>query len=204
MSIDDVAAAAKSAGFQGNGLIVAVAVAMAESGGNPNAHNVTPQEDSRGYWQINVRAHPTYRLMNLYDGRVNARAAYQISNGGLNWRPWTTYTSGAYKAHISAASGAVTGRVSGVQRGGTPQGNFVPGKDAGFPNLPNPLNLITAPLDFLKAALWLVDPANWRRAALMTTGVVLMVIGFLILVADFFASEVGKATGGGMPIPIPV
>jgi hypothetical protein len=37
--------------------VVAVAIALAESGGNPAAHNPVPPDDSWGLWQINMRGH---------------------------------------------------------------------------------------------------------------------------------------------------
>jgi cell wall-associated NlpC family hydrolase len=36
----------------------------------------------------------------LFDPRINARVAYQMSNGGTNWQPWTTYTRGAYLKYL--------------------------------------------------------------------------------------------------------
>jgi LysM repeat protein len=75
-------------------LNVAVKVAMAESGGNTDAHNPYG-EDSRGLWQINVRAHGS-PWGNLYDPVTNAKAMCDISKGGTSWGPWTTYTKGLY------------------------------------------------------------------------------------------------------------
>lgn len=46
-----------------------------ESGGDPYARAVTPREDSRGLFQINVVAHPQYATTNLYDPAVNAEIA---------------------------------------------------------------------------------------------------------------------------------
>ena len=46
----------------------------------------------RGYWQIN----PVNGSLSTYDPYGNARAAVIMSGNGINWSPWTTYTSGAY------------------------------------------------------------------------------------------------------------
>jgi Lysozyme like domain len=69
---------------------LAAAVAMAESGGNPNAYNT---EGSYGLWQIDVVYHPQYQSdpSVLFDPTTNAQAAFQISSGGTNWNPWTTF-----------------------------------------------------------------------------------------------------------------
>jgi len=71
--------------------VTAASVAMAESGGRQYA--VSPTDDF-GYWQINGSHGPALATFNAYG---NARAAVLISDGGTNWSPWTTFTSGAYR-----------------------------------------------------------------------------------------------------------
>jgi hypothetical protein len=68
---------------------MAAEIAMAESGGNPNA--VSPTDDF-GLWQING----SHGAMATLNPLGNARAAVSISSDGSNWGAWTTYTSGAY------------------------------------------------------------------------------------------------------------
>ena len=67
----------------------AAEIAMAESGGNPNA--ISPTDDF-GLWQING-VHGSLATLNPFG---NARAAIIVSDDGRNWSPWTTYTSGRY------------------------------------------------------------------------------------------------------------
>jgi lysozyme-like protein len=69
--------------------LMAAEIAMAESGGNPNA--VSPTDDF-GLWQING-SNGSLATLNPYQ---NARSAVILSNDGTNWDPWTTYHSGAY------------------------------------------------------------------------------------------------------------
>jgi hypothetical protein len=69
--------------------VTAASIAMAESGGNQFA---TGTVGERGYWQIN----PVNGALSTYDPYGNARAAVIMSADGVNWSPWTTYTSGAY------------------------------------------------------------------------------------------------------------
>lgn len=78
---------------------VATAIAMAESGGVPNALGDLRdgQFISIGLWQINVRAHPEYTREQLTDPGQNALAALKISKGGLDWRPWSTWWKNASK-----------------------------------------------------------------------------------------------------------
>lgn len=100
---------ATQAGFQGAAVDVAVAIALAESGGYPEASGDPLCGASLGLWQVNVRAHPQYKANPdvLFDPATNAKAAYEISKGGLDWSPWSTYTSKAYLAFMPKGS-AVT------------------------------------------------------------------------------------------------
>ena len=78
------------AGFTPDQAVTWTAIALAESGGNTEAHN-PHGEDSWGLWQVNVD--PDVRdnaWGNLSDPSANARAAYEISRGGTDMRPWTT------------------------------------------------------------------------------------------------------------------
>jgi LysM repeat protein len=69
--------------------LMAAEIAMAESGGNPNA--VSPTNDF-GLWQINGSNGALATLNPLQ----NAKSAIVLSGNGTNWGPWTTYHSGAY------------------------------------------------------------------------------------------------------------
>jgi len=109
-----IAQAAQSAGLQNcRGIPVStwVAIALAESGGNTTAR-ATSGEDSRGLWQINMRAHASWvGSRNLYDPNVNAWAAKRVCDmQGPN--AWTVYSKGIYKQYLgrgAAAAAAVSG-----------------------------------------------------------------------------------------------
>jgi hypothetical protein len=107
-----IAVYAESAGFQGPDLQVAVAVALAESGGDPNAVgdlDITPG-GSIGLWQVNLKAHPGYTAYQLFDPQANANAAYSIyQDAGNSFIPWSTYTGGQYSAFIVQAQQGVNG-----------------------------------------------------------------------------------------------
>ena len=100
---------AYNAGFRGSALRLAVAVAIAESSGNPHAYNPeiaagTPQgSGSRGLWQIYGKAHPEFNTDALYDPQLNALAAYKVyREAGNSFRPWSTFNNGT--AHQIAQS----------------------------------------------------------------------------------------------------
>ena len=126
------AMAAKAAGFMGEGLRVAVAISLAETGGtaNPNAigHNGPTSGCAAGSldlgaWQVNNCYHPEYAgdcaypLLTCdpashpdvcaYDLLCAAGAAFAISGGGSNWQPWTTYTQGIYRRYLDQADQAI-------------------------------------------------------------------------------------------------
>lgn len=104
MALDpnSIARLAYAAGFRGQDLRTAVAIAMAESSGNPNAYNPERAAGTRagrgsyGLWQIYLTAHPEYAGANLYDPLTNAKVAYAVyRQAGNRFTPWSTYNSGS-------------------------------------------------------------------------------------------------------------
>lgn len=105
-------------------LDVAIAVCLAESGGNTNAKNAT--SSARGLWQImvsdhedkikqeierwwgedgwpgkNIDAPEGYRMPDIFDPRVNTGVAARVYyEAGKSWKPWEAYNTGAYKRHL--------------------------------------------------------------------------------------------------------
>jgi Lysozyme like domain len=107
-----IAGYASAAGFSGDDLVTAVAVALAESGGDPNAHGdlTLPGSGSYGLWQIYAHAHPELGpdFTQLYDPAVNAAAAFSVySAAGNSFSPWSTFKGGQYAAHLDIASQAI-------------------------------------------------------------------------------------------------
>jgi hypothetical protein len=112
---------------------VAAAIAQAESGGCQYAlagpRDIRPVkactwrrtnlENSCGYWQINLRAHPTYSAPSIFSKLTNAQAAVAVSQRGEDFSPWSTYTSGAYKTHLTSGGTPTTqpGAASGPTLG---------------------------------------------------------------------------------------
>jgi Lysozyme like domain len=110
---------ARGAGFSPDESVMATAIALAESGGRPRAHNPIPPDDSYCLLQVNMlgplgpERRARYRLRansDPYDPATCLRVAYGISAGGSDWRPWTTYTRGAYQRFLPTARHAKGGR----------------------------------------------------------------------------------------------
>jgi hypothetical protein len=140
LSATEIARIAHGAGFRGRTLETAVAVALAESGGNPKAHNPRPPDDSYGLWQINMYGSlgPARRRQfdlrsngALYDPAVNARAAWAISGRGSSFQPWSVYTNGAYRSHLGRARQAVARRPWADHRRGDRNGGGQGGGQGG-------------------------------------------------------------------------
>lgn len=109
-----IAELAQGAGFSGNDLVIAVAVALAESSGKVTAYNPetkagTPEgRGSYGLWQIYRKAHPEFDNLDLFDPTSNAYAAYHVyRNAGNNFSPWSTFKNNAYLAHVQEATDGV-------------------------------------------------------------------------------------------------
>jgi hypothetical protein len=115
----------QQAGFTGQGLRMALAIAMAESSGQASQLNNNPSTGdlSYGLFQINmIGAMGPERLKqyglssnaSLFDALTNAKVAFKMSHGGTNWSPWSTYTSGAYKTYLGTSGGTDVGSGGGV------------------------------------------------------------------------------------------
>jgi Lysozyme like domain len=112
LSPAQIARHAHEAGFRGDGLVTAVAVALAESRGDIRAHNPVAPDDSFGLWQINMRGqlgldrrHRFGLASNsaLFDPAVSARVAHALSDGGRDWAPWSTYLHGTHQRFLDRA-----------------------------------------------------------------------------------------------------
>lgn len=113
LSRSQLAAYARAAGFTGRDVDIAVAVALAESGGDPTAHNydLATGDDSYGAMQINMLGSlgPDRRKRfnlrsntDLYDPSTNFRVAYGIYKSD-GWAAWSTYKNGKYKDHMTTS-----------------------------------------------------------------------------------------------------
>lgn len=108
LSDQQITELAYNAGFRGEALRWAVAIAKAESGGNPSAYNpeaaagTAPNAGSRGLWQIYGTAHPQYNSSIAFDPAVNARAAFEVyREAGNRFTPWSTFNNGMASQYVN-------------------------------------------------------------------------------------------------------
>lgn len=116
LSPAQIAAHVRAAGYPEELVPTKVAIAMAESSGNPRAHNpnASTGDNSYGLFQVNMlgsmgaeRRRQLGLTSNdeLFDPAVNARAAKQVFDSqGLG--AWSVYKSGAYKKFMPEAQQA--------------------------------------------------------------------------------------------------
>lgn len=169
----------------------AVAIAYAESGGNPRAHNPRAPDDSYGLWQINMRGDlgPARRQQfgiasndQLYDPATNARAMFAISGGGKNWRPWTTYGGARYLLALpaaQAAAAAIRGLAPPVQAAADAAEQL----DA----------MGSIATSVVAAGMWLSDRTNWARIMKVATGVILLAGGAFLITRPAVERAAGAA-----------
>lgn len=108
LSAKDLKTILYEAGFRGANLKEAWAVAMKESTGRPRSHNDNPNtgDNSYGLFQINMIGSlgparlEQYGLKtnkDLFNPLVNAKIAFQMSDGGKNWSAWNGLGSSTTK-----------------------------------------------------------------------------------------------------------
>jgi hypothetical protein len=106
-------------GLDAPAAVLATAIAMGESGLNPDAvGDVGIQTGdwgpSIGLWQVRSLKSQSGTgksrdATRLKDPIFNAKAMGEISGGGKNWRPWSVYTNGTYKKFLPAVTTSVDG-----------------------------------------------------------------------------------------------
>ncbi len=125
LPVAQVAQIAYNAGFRGDGLVNAIAIAWAESSFRTDAVLVDANGSrDRGLWQINNAAHPTVTDTCAFNPVCAANAAYTISNSGTNWHPWTTLNGSQYNSYLPTARAAAAD-VSGAAIDLYVDGNFL-------------------------------------------------------------------------------
>lgn len=107
-----MAAFAGVAGFAGDSLVSATALALAASGGDDAwrfAGGLGAGFDQRGLWALDVRRVPFVAGLDLFDPRTNAaatKAAYDAAGGDFGWHP--VFGAPGYLRALETAARAVS------------------------------------------------------------------------------------------------
>lgn len=172
-----------------NKSVLAAAVAMAESHGDPNAqHRNSNGTIDRGLWQINS----VHGAQSTLDPYANARAAIAISKNGTDFRPWTTFRTGAHIPFLRGHANDVnvtteTGSTSDPSVGGAVSGAV----DA---LTPTPLKEVGK---FVARAGVIFELDWWKRVGLVIGGLVAILLG-----VGWFAKEYMPKDLPIPPIPL--
>jgi len=205
MTPAQIAAVARRAGFaqghgyRGDSLTWAVAVALAESGGDPSARgDVTIQTakwgPSIGLWQVrslkpaSLHLEPHRDGVALLDPSYNARSAFTISRGGQSFAAWSVLASGAAAAKLPAArmgvaqlngAGAGSGATPGIDLPDLPGVDLPDVEDVVDAVVPDELEAVGSALSTIadavrRVASWTSNPHNWARVAMVAGGMALL------------------------------
>jgi hypothetical protein len=178
LSLEQIGSVAFGAGFRGDDLAIAIAVAMAESGGNTDAHNRndTGGTQSFGLWQINSVHTDLLSAHNWRDPKDNARMAMVIHQR-QGWNAWGAFTNQSYRLHLARAT--LVARA--LREGGLINPDIIPDID-----VPNPVEEIRETLDFV------TDPHTWLRVVTVVAGIVLLGLLLAALMRQTDAFQLGK------------
>jgi hypothetical protein len=101
-----IAQHARDAGFYGEAVPIATAIALGSSGGLTHYQHragMPGAGDWRGLWAINVDEHPHLAELELFDPIVNAWAAHELSMAGDGFGWHAAYRTGWYTGFVDHA-----------------------------------------------------------------------------------------------------
>lgn len=195
-------ALARKAGLSADRAVTAAAVAMAESGGRSWVTSANPDGGTNvGPWQLDTPGGggAGYTVAQLQDPWTNAQAMAKASKDGTDWSTWQTYAENTYAEFLPDAAAAQIQEGHAVQDHGgggswidqvlhdirsgwndtggkavSAAGNALawPGQITGF---------FSSADDFVSAAMWLFNPANWVRIIAGFFGLLLAGAGLFML-----------------------
>lgn len=155
----EIAAAVIGAGFTGSDAITAVAVALAESGGNPTATNKNSNGSTDfGLFQINSVHRGILSSGNWQNPRDNARMAKQVFDQSKGWTPWVAWKQGKHTLYLTRAKAAISGA------------GEVPNTEVPLEDSPAPEGQagITGFLNMVQ------NPNTWARVGYFLAGIILL------------------------------
>lgn len=202
LSLASIGQTAYQAGFRDKDLVVAIAVAFAESRGKTDAYGdgalqTSVWGPSVGLFQIRSlkaeKGKGTVRdeLANL-DPQTNANHAFQIWKQS-GWGAWSSHSNGSYLLWMAPATSAAaiaqtTGNVTGV---------YNAAGDAVSEAVSPILEVAKEPIRMLK---WLGDPGSQIRIAKVIVGGALVIAAFQIIVRPYAMSAVGTVASVVAPV----
>jgi hypothetical protein len=198
-SYSDLITVARQAGFTGVSANIIAAIAMAESGGDPYAHNAA---GDRGILQLNSVWHKEVPDTCAYDVVCSFQHALRISNNGGTFSAWCTAWS---DNACGTKGGSYLGTGASYQKWYN-QGAVrvsTPDTTGGFPDIAGAIGDIFKPITdifTIAGALgnWLEQPI---RIVKIAVGFILIAIALLLYLSPQ-GEELGKTAmrTGGLPV----
>lgn len=149
-------------------LTIAVAVALAESGGDPSAtHKNSDKYGSTdlGEWQINNYWHrDLLAKYNWSDPAANAQMMWIIKTQRGGWSQWSTFNSGAFFKYMPRAITAAAAIMSGQ-----------------VPTMPGATDTTAGDMGTGSSGFSITNPHTWLRVAMIGAGAVLMLVALAML-----------------------
>jgi len=183
-----IATWAAQGGFTGEDRVIAVAVALAESGGRYAA--VSPPNfngtHDYGAWQINSVHKQLFQQYPQWWSVSNANMAKAV-HASQGWKAWTAYNSGAYLMFMPRARTAV----GAAPDAAVPENSGQPGTTTEIMDFANVFRAGFQPL--VAASQWIGNADNWVRVAQVVLGVALVVGGITIVARPAVAAVAGPA-----------
>lgn len=199
-----IAVLAYRAGWRGKDLAVSVAVALAESSGNPSAKNSSAAGGqwgpAVGLWQVRClvadKGKGTQRdeLANL-NPETNAKNAYAIWQS-QGWGGWSAHSNKSYLLYLTRATTAAAAVTAsgpavnaGVEAASSVQSAISDAADQVKSAVSDALTIAEEPIKVLK---WLQDPGNMWRIGKFVAGGALLVAAFYVIAQPVVAPVVNK------------
>lgn len=187
-----VAAVSYDAGWRGGNYVRAVAVALAESGGNSSIQGRGDRDDL-GLFQVNSRYHPEILQGDWTDPLFNARTAHAIWQKD-GWQPWNSSRPGQIlnMPIATLVTGGGNTRPAANYPGGSGKnpavilGQTIPG--TGSSTTGNPLTAAGDAIKFLSVG------QNWARIGIIALGGLLLVVALANLAKPGIEEAIKVAT----------
>ena len=184
LSAAQIATAMRKAGWPESAIPIGVAIAFAESGGNPKAVNHANRNGSSDYglFQINSVHGSLLKQGDWRDPVDNAKMALKVyRDAGNKWTPWATYNHGSYKKFYKP--GVKYGTAALTERSTDPTTD--PTTDPNDTTAGAATNSLGTPFFTLG---YIGDQAFWRRFAIGLLAVLLIIIGVWIVFREPLSS----------------
>ena len=189
----EIANAMRKAGWPETAIPVGVAVALAESGGNPSAVNHSNRNGSKDYglFQINSVHKELLAKHNWSDPVDNARMALSVYKGaGNKWTPWSVYKSGSYRRFYTGQADGDPSTTADDEKGDSFADGIRDGLTGGATGA---TSLGVFSLGYLG------DQSFWKRFGIGLLAVGLIIAGIIIIFRQPL-TDVGKGLANLHPV----